>query len=61
MRLWLSQDPSGPTGKRATVQSEQSLATDEACRDAGSDQVSEPASTQRRGLYRVAQQASATV
>jgi putative transposase len=38
------------------VRSEQSLATDEACRDKGSGRVPEPAGTQRRGQYRVAQQ-----
>lgn len=43
MRLWLSQDPSGSAGQRATVRSEQSLATDETCRDKGSGRIPEPA------------------
>ena len=61
MRLWLSQNPFGSAGQRATVRSEQSLATDETCRDKGSGRIPEPAGTQRRGQYRVAQQAPATV
>ena len=36
MRLWLSQNPSGSAGQRATVRSEPGLATDETCRDKGS-------------------------
>ncbi|STA84826.1 ISEc14 transposase B [Citrobacter youngae] len=43
MRLWLSQNPSGSAGQRATVRSEQSLATDETCRDKGSGRIPEPA------------------
>lgn len=42
MRLWLSQNPSGSAGQRATVRSEQSLATDETCRDKGSGRIPEP-------------------
>jgi len=45
MRLWLSQDPSGSAGQRAIVRIEQSLATDETCRDKGSGWVPEPAGT----------------
>jgi len=61
MRLWLSQDPSGSAGQLATLRSEQSLATNESCRDKGSGRVPEPADTSRRGQYRGAQQAAATV
>ena len=45
MRLWLSQDPSGSAGKRTTVRSQQSLATDETCRDKGSGRLPESAGT----------------
>ncbi|SPX10015.1 transposase IS3/IS911 family protein [Escherichia coli] len=40
--LWLSQNPSGSAGQRATVRSEQSLATDETCRDKGSGRYRSP-------------------
>ena len=43
MRLWLSQNPSGSAGQRATVRSEQSLATDETCRDKGSGRIPDSA------------------
>ena len=46
MRLWLSQDPSGSAGQRATVRSQQSLATDETYRDKGSGWIPEPAENQ---------------
>lgn len=39
MRLWLSQNLSGSAGQRATVRSEQSLETDETCRDKGSGRI----------------------
>jgi hypothetical protein len=42
MRLWLSQNPSGSAGQRATVRSEQSLETDETCRDKGSGRIPKP-------------------
>ncbi|SPX19983.1 transposase insF for insertion sequence IS3A/B/C/D/E/fA [Escherichia coli] len=35
-------NPSGSAGQRATVRSEQSLATDETCRDKGSGRIPEP-------------------
>jgi len=43
MRLWLSQNPSGSAGQRATVRSQQSLATDETCRDKGSGRIPDSA------------------
>ncbi len=42
MRLWLSQAPSGLAGQRATVRSQQSLATDETCRDKVSGRIRSP-------------------
>jgi len=45
MRLWLWQDPSGSAGQRETVRSEQSLATNETCRDKGSGRIPESAGT----------------
>lgn len=46
MRLRLSQDPFGSAGQRATVRSEQSLATHETSRDKRSDRLSSTSSSQ---------------